>query len=95
MEIYTTDSIPLEGGRPIAKAWAVAATKHREGADGALAALKAEAAQQGADAVVAVRLVAVPSSTKNEYGVTGGPSWTAYGTAVKRAVAAIPFAVRE
>ncbi|MCX4581978.1 heavy metal-binding domain-containing protein [Streptomyces sp. NBC_01481] len=79
MEIYTTDSIPDSDGI-VEKAWLVTeATNYRGVLDEALAGLKEKALQDGADAIIGLRIAVGQSES---VGVRG-QSFVAYGTAVK------------
>jgi hypothetical protein len=91
MEIYTTDAVPTATSRP-AKAWLVWSSSGN-GLDEALSRLWDEATAKGADAIVGLRVTASQGGDPKS-----GSSWavfTAYGTGVKHASAATPFAQRR
>lgn len=89
MEMYTTDTIPSNGAKPVEQAWFVMAQDSPKPStpESVLALLKEQAAEGGADAVIGVRLV------RSDW--LGGGTLVAYGTAVKLKRTGAPFAERR
>jgi uncharacterized protein YbjQ (UPF0145 family) len=75
MEMHTTEGLPIPDRRPLTKAWLVWEEVVGGEAAKAFAGLKQKAADQGADAIVGVRLIVSASD--------GYLRWVAYGTALR------------
>lgn len=96
MEIYTTEVIPTAESRPIQKAWTIW-TQPGKDLDTTLSELKDKATRGGADAIIGLRLVCTEhpggEDSRGKW-YSGWLTWTAYGTAVKRAPSVTPWVSR-